>query len=65
MGYLTFNCQRASDYFNGQNFYKYYQNLEIPPNIYDTRRSFLLKVEQNKNMQENFLKSYNRIKSEN
>ena len=57
--------QDAFDYFNGQNFYKYYQSLETPPNIYDTRWSFLLKVEKNKNIRENFLKSYNRRKSEN
>lgn len=57
--------QDAFDYFNGQNFYKYYQSLETPPNIYDTKWSFLLKVEKNKNMRENFLKSYNRRKSEN
>ncbi len=62
---LTKQEQDALDYFNGQNFYKYYQSLETPPNIFDTRRSFLLKVEKNKNMRENFLKSYNQRKSEN
>jgi hypothetical protein len=41
------------------------QSLETSPNIFDTRSSFLLKVEKNKNMRENFLKSYNRRKSEN
>ena len=49
--------QAAFDYFNGQNFYKYDQNLEAPPNIFDTRWSFMLKVEKNKNMLENFLKT--------
>ena len=29
-----------------------YQSLETPPNIFDTRWSFLLKVEKNKNMRE-------------
>lgn len=62
---LTEKEQDAFDYVYGQNFYKYYQSLETPPNIYDTRWSFLLKVEKNKNMRENFLKSYNREKSEN
>ena len=62
---LTKQEQDAFDYFNGQNFYNYYQSLETPPNIYDTRWSFLLKVEKNKNMRENFLKSYNQRKSEN
>lgn len=62
---LTKQEQDAFDYFNGQNFYKYYQSLETLPNIFDTRSSFLLKVEKNKNMRENFLKSYNQRKSEN
>ena len=38
-------------------FISYYQSLETPPNIYDTRSSFLLKVEKNQEMRENFLKS--------
>ena len=62
---LTKQEQDAFDYFNGQKFYKYYQNLKTPPNIFHTRWSFLLKVEKNKNMRENFLKNYNRRKSEN
>ena len=62
---LTKQEQDALDYFNGQNFYKYYQSLETPPNIFDTRWSFLLKIEENKNMRENFLENYNRRKSEN
>ena len=52
--------QDALDYFNGENFYSYHQSLETPPNIYDTRSSFLLKVEKNREMRENFLKAYNR-----
>ncbi len=55
----------AISYFQGTGFYSYYQSLGTPPNIFDTRWSFLLKVEKNKNMRENFLKSYNRRKSEN
>ena len=47
---LTNQEQDAFDYINGENFYAYHQSLEIPPNIYDTRLSFLLKVEKNKNM---------------
>ena len=62
---LTKQEQDAFDYFNGQNFYNYYQSLETPPNLYDTMWSFLLKVEKNKNMRENFLKSYNQIENEN
>jgi len=55
----------AISYFQGTGFYSYHQSLGTPPNIFDTRRSFLLKVEKNKNMRENFLKSYNRRNSEN
>jgi len=62
---LTKKEQDAFDYFNGKNFYKEHQSIETPPNIYDTRRSFLLKIEKNKDMRENFLKSYNRRKIEN
>ena len=62
---LTRQEQDTFDYFNGKNFYKYHQSLNTPPNIFDTRSSFLLKIEKNKNMRENFLRSYNRIKNEN
>ena len=61
---VTKEQQDAFDYFNGQSFYKYYQSLKTPPNIYDTRLSFVLKIENNKNMRENFLKNYNQRKSE-
>lgn len=62
---LTKEEQDAFDYLNGKNFYKEYQSIETPPNIYDTRWSFLLKIEKNKAMRENFLKSYNGRKIEN
>ena len=70
----------AISYYQGTGFYSYYQSLETPPNIFDTRWSFLLKVEKNKkmrhtflkrynqnqrNMRETFLKSYNQSESEN
>ena len=55
----------AINYFQGTGLYSYYQNLETPPNIFDTRWSFLLKMEKNKDMRENFLESFNKIKSEN
>ena len=57
--------QDALDYFNGENFYNYYQSLKTPPNIFDTRSSFLLKIEKNREIRENFLKAYNQRKSEN
>lgn len=62
---LTKQEQDAFDYVNGQNFYKSHQSLETPPNIFNTRWSFLLKMEKNKDMRENFLKTYNQRKSEN
>jgi len=62
---LTKQEQNAFDYFNGQNFYRYHQSLETLPNIFDIRLRFLLKVDKNKNMREDFLKSYNQRKSEN
>ena len=58
---LTSQEQDAFDYFRGTNFYKDHQNLKTPPNIYDTRRSFLLKME-NTEMRAKFLKAYNRKK---
>ena len=53
----------AIRYFNGTGFYSYYQDLRTPPNIYDTRLSFLLKIKKNEKMRENFLRNYNRRKS--
>lgn len=40
----------AISYFEGTGFYSYYQSLETPPNVFETRWSFLLKVEKNKDM---------------
>jgi len=55
---LTSQEQDAFDYYNGKNFYSSYQNVKTSPNIYDTRKSFLLKME-NQEMGEKFLKDYN------
>jgi hypothetical protein len=55
----------AFDYFNGTGFYNYHQDVKTPPNIFDTRSSFLLKVEKNREMREKFLKYYNRRKGAN
>ena len=57
---LTRQEKDAFDYFNGTGFYKYYQDVKTPPNVFDTRSSFLLKVEKNREMREKFLKYYNR-----
>ena len=56
---LTPQEQDAFNYFNGKDFYSDHQNIKTPPNIYDTRESFLLKME-NKEMRNKFLTAYNR-----
>ena len=55
---LTVPEKDALNYFNGTGFYKEHQNPKTSPNIFDTRRSFLLKMED-REVRENFLKSYN------
>jgi hypothetical protein len=55
---LTVPEKDALNYFNGTGFYKKYQNPKTLPNIFDTRQSFLLKMED-REVRENFLKSYN------
>lgn len=54
--------QDAIDYFSGRNFYKKHQSLNQNPNIFDSRQSFLFKM-HNKEMRNNFLKSYNRYQN--
>ena len=46
------------DYFREADFYKKQQDLKRKPNIYDTRQSFLLKMD-NPNLRNNFLNSFN------
>ena len=55
---LTSQEQDAFDYFNGTGFYKNHQNPKTLPNIFDTRQSFLLKMES-REVRETFLNSYN------
>ena len=62
---LTTQEQDALDYFNGENFYSHYQSVETQPNIFDTRLSFLLKVQKNQKMREDFLKAYKQRQSVN
>ena len=57
---LPIHEQDAFDYFNGEGFYSSQQSLKTKYNIYDTRSSFLLKMEKNPEMREDFLKAYNR-----
>ena len=49
----------AIDYFHGTGIYTKFQDPNTPPNIFDTRKSFLKKME-NKKMREKFLEAYNR-----
>lgn len=56
---LDQNEKDALDYFSGNGFYAYHQNPKVKPNIFDTRRSFLVKM-QNRQMREKFLSSYHR-----
>ena len=55
---LTPQEQEAFGYFNETGFYKNYQNSKTLSNIFDTRQSFLLKME-NPGVWKTFLNSYN------
>ena len=59
---LTDQEQDAIDYFSGRGFYEEHQDLRKKPNIFDNRQSFLFKM-HNKEMRDNFLKSYNQIEN--
>ena len=62
---LTVPEKDALDYLKGTGFYKKHQNPKTLPNIFDTRQSFLLKMED-REVRENFLNSYNnRFKKDN
>ena len=58
---LTFEEQDALNYFNGDGPYKKHQDPATPPNLFDTRNSFLTKM-RNKEMRQKFLKYYNENK---
>nr|UDP55536.1 hypothetical protein orf158b [Schizostauron trachyderma] len=58
---LTLQEQDALDYFHGAGFYKDHQDSNILPNIFDTRQSFLLKME-NPKMRTTFLNNYSNRK---
>jgi hypothetical protein len=55
---LTPEEQDAFNYFSRTGFYKNYQSPKTSPNIFDTRESFLKKM-NNREMRTNFLNSYN------
>ena len=48
----------AMDYFHGTGFYQKQQDPEVKPNIFDTRQSFLLKIDDPV-LRNNFLNSFN------
>ena len=54
---LTKDEKDAIDYFSGRGFYAPHQDPSVPPNIFDTRESFIIKM-QNPEMQLKFLKSF-------
>jgi hypothetical protein len=56
--FLTVQERDALNYFNGTSFYEEHQNPKTLPNIFDTRQSFLLKMESHF-VRTNFLNSYN------
>jgi len=56
---LTKDEKDAFDYFGGTGFYPSHQDIKTPPNIFDTRETFLNKM-QDSEMRDNFLKAYNR-----
>ena len=60
--WLTDEEKSAIDYFHGTGIYAKFQDPKIPPNINDTRKTFLKKM-RNKDMREKFLETYNRVNS--
>lgn len=56
---LTDDEKDALNYFGGTRFYKYHKDLTTPPNRFDTRETFLNKM-QDFEMRNNFLEAYNR-----
>lgn len=51
--------QDVIDYMQGTDFFTEWQNPRTEPNIFDTKRSFLLKM-HNKELRDNFLNPLNR-----
>ena len=56
--WLTDEEKSALDYFHERGIYKKYQNPKIPPNVLDTRQTFLKKIED-QGMREKFLENSN------
>ena len=60
--WLTDEEKSSIDYFHGTGIYATLQDPRTPPNILDTRKTFLKKME-NQDMCEKFLETYNRVNS--
>ena len=56
---LTDEEKLSIDYFRGTGIYAKLQDPKVSPNIFDTRETFLNKMEDQE-MREKFLESYNR-----
>ena len=59
---LTAEEKLSIDYFHGTEIYAKFQDPKTPPNLFDTRETFLKKME-NEDMLEKFLETYNRVNS--
>ncbi len=55
---LTAEEKSSIEYFHGTGIYAKLQDPKTPPNKFDTRKTFLKKME-NKNMRDKFLETYN------
>lgn len=58
---LTSQEKDALDYFRGTGFYQSQQDVSTPRNMFDTRETFLKKM-QNFEMRNKFFNSYNKRK---
>jgi len=56
--WLTAEEKSSIDYFHGAGIYAKFQDPKTSPNIHDTRKTFLKKME-NQEMREKFLETYN------
>ena len=59
---LTAEEKSSIDYYHGTGIYAKFQDPKISPNIHDTRKTFLKKME-NQEMRDKFLETYNRLNS--
>jgi hypothetical protein len=60
--WLTAEEKSSIDYYHGTGIYAKFQDPKTSPNIQDTRKTFLKKME-NQEMREKFLETYNRLNS--